>query len=734
MRDSSGEKMRKGSGSHARRLIRIFYALAAALCGLAGLLLFGILDFLYDPEFFRNGFKPAPSDQTAPGSVRVSPDSVRAGKGPKTVILDFVCGPGGISEGGGLKLVPCRLVDFGEKGKRAVWMFSSGWGLLQNRHPRMPNYFSCHLQTSGSAALDVAPLGFFPWRGFLRLAGRELLRGLGVRIEPLDVVYFYLEMRKIRIRVTGDRLQEGDRVTIVLGDTRRGSRGWTSPAHPIGTELLVEVDEKAMGTYRRVEPAPVLATLGGQASRLEVLLSAESGGEGRVLVKAVDGRGDEDSAFRGTLQIEPSGGMEIIGKSQLGEGEGGLLHLRYRVNGPGLYRVRVRAGDIQGLSNALTAGGEAKLFWGDLHVHSALCDGSLDPAAYYRKARDVMALDFAAITSHDTMERIEPSGREEEWELLEELRERFTEPGRFVVLLGYEWSDHRHGHRGVYFAPDEPDPRVYAWVKKESDDPEKLRELLAAHDCLVIPHHTAWRRIFLTTSNWLKFIKMKIPDSYEWWPADEESQRLAEIYSMHGSSEVYGGRFPITHGDPGRFFPARLRKDGSRPGYGNYIQEALAAGLRLGVIAGSDRHDYATDERSHPVDVYPGGLTGVWAEELTPEALWKSLWNRRCYGTSGARIVLEFFADGLPMGSEYFCTSAPRLSGRVLGTAPIASVDLIRHDASGYSIALSGGGRGELDEGFDIEEPPPRGETFYYLRVEQEDGHCAWSSPIWLRR
>jgi len=170
----------------------------------------------------------------------------------------------------------------------------------------------------------------------------------------------------------------------------------------------------------------------------------------------------------------------------------------------------------------------------------------------------------------------------------------------------------------------------------------------------------------------------------------------------------------------------------SRPGYGNYVQEALASGLRLGIIAGSDRHDYAVDERFHPIDIYPGGLTAVQANELTPQALWRSLWNRRVYGTTGKRILLDFFADGLPMGSEYLCPGSPRLHGRVIGTAPIRKAELLRHDARGYTVAWSAAGMGEGV--FDFTDDDLEGGGFYYLRVEQEDGHCAWSSPIWIMR
>jgi Protein of unknown function (DUF3604) len=717
----------------ARLLQRVFHILAVLAAFLAGGLVVAVLDFLYDPEFFRKGFKPEPSREAGLGRADLFPSRVKAGRGPRTVELRFTCGPGGISEGGGIMVVPCRLVDFGERGKRATWMFSSGWGLLQNRHPRLANYFSCALETSGPAALDVQSLGFFPWRAALRLIGRDFLRNLGVGIEAVDPMYFYLELRKIRIRVIKARLREGDVIRIVMGDTRGGSRGWNSPAHPIKIDMLVEADEKAMGQYRRLETTPILDAVGGRAVKLDAVLSSETGGAGRLLLRAVDCRGDVDPDHGGKVEVQAPDGMEINGNLRLSLSSG-IVAAPYFVKSPGVYRVAVFGGGISGESNAVLAGGDWKLFWGDLHVHSALCDGLNDPRSFYQEARDGQGMDFAAITTHDTMERIEPSGRAEEWELLRDLRDEFNQSGRFVVLLGYEWSSHKQGHRGIYFAPDEPDPRVYAWVDEASDTPEKLERLLEGHDCIMVPHHTAWRRVFLVPYNWFKFVKMRTPASYVWSPAENEQQRLAEIYSMHGSSEVLGNDHPISHGNPSRFFPPWLRDDGSKAGYGNYIQEALASGLRLGIIAGSDRHDYATDERSHPVDIYPGGLTAVWADELSDEAIWRSLWNRRCYGTTGVRIVLEFSAEGMPMGSECFCGGSPRLEGRIIGTAAIANVELLRHDARGYSTAWSGGGGGVIEEAFDFRDSECDGEAFYYLRVEQEDGHWAWSSPIWLRR
>jgi len=708
-------------------------ALLAAAGAAAGSLAFGIMDYLYEPEFFRPGKKPKPSRETAPGSAVLEPQEVRAGEGKQTVVLRFSCGPGGISEDGGVKISFCRLVDFGTRGKRPTFLYADGWGPKQNRHPRLPNYYSCELETGGVARLEVAPQGYFPLRAAFRLLGREFLRKCGVRLERLDIFYLYMELRKIRIRIRDDRLQEGDVITVTMGDTSRGSSGWASPAKPSRVDVVVEVDERTTGQYRPIAENPALEAVGGRAVALEPVLSSfDREGKGRLLIRAVDAKGEVDPTFVGEVEIMPAPGLEAPYRVEFRPRDRGVVSVDCRASDAGVYRVAAAGRGVAGESNPVPCGEDKLLFWGDMHVHTALCDGCLEPGSFYEEARDGLGLDFAAITTHDTMDIIEPSGRQEEWELVRELQERYNERGRFVTFLGYEWSDHKWGHRGVFFAPDEPDPQLYSFADPESDTPGKLEALLREHEAIVIPHHTAWRRIFMALLNWFKFLSMKVPEAYTWWGPENEQQRLVEIYSMHGSSESYDGPYPITHGNPKGWFPRFLRDDRSKPGHGNYVQEALASGLRLGIIAGSDRHDYAVDERIHPIDIYPRGLTAIWARELSAEALWRSLWNRGVYGTTGARIVIELFADGLPMGSEYVCSRHPRLHGSILGTAPLRAAELLRYDERGYTVIWTASGAAEA--AFDLVDDGLAGEGFYYLRVEQEDGHCAWSSPIWIMR
>lgn len=68
----------------------------------------------------------------------------------------------------------------------------------------------------------------------------------------------------------------------------------------------------------------------------------------------------------------------------------------------------------------------------------------------------------------------------------------------------------------------------------------------------------------------------------------------------------------------------------------------------------------------------------VYAKELTREGLYEALKARRCYGTTGERIVLETYADDHMMGEEYTTNSPPEIVVKVAGTKNLESVELYR--------------------------------------------------------
>ena len=40
---------------------------------------------------------------------------------------------------------------------------------------------------------------------------------------------------------------------------------------------------------------------------------------------------------------------------------------------------------------------------------------------------------------------------ERQWEYFQAVTNDYNEPGRFVTLIGQEWTNHKPGHRNIYF-------------------------------------------------------------------------------------------------------------------------------------------------------------------------------------------------------------------------------------------------------------------------------------------
>jgi hypothetical protein len=84
------------------------------------------------------------------------------------------------------------------------------------------------------------------------------MRHRGIKLDPIDYRFLYLEYSKVKVRARDSRIEEGDRIIIKLGDRGKGSPGWKLPAIPTKTEFLVEVDERALGIYRPIDDIPMI--------------------------------------------------------------------------------------------------------------------------------------------------------------------------------------------------------------------------------------------------------------------------------------------------------------------------------------------------------------------------------------------------------------------------------------------------------------------------------------------
>jgi hypothetical protein len=102
------------------------------------------------------------------------------------------------------------------------------------------------------------------------------------------------------------------------------------------------------------------------------------------------------------------------------------------------------------------------------------------------------------------------------------------------------------------------------------------------------------------------------------------------------------------------------------------IEYQLARGIRFGFVASTDDHF------GYP-GAYGEGLVGVWAEELSPAALFEAVRARRTVAVTGDRIGLVFTLNGQPMGSELAYEADRSFEVAASGADSLEMIELLRN-------------------------------------------------------
>ncbi len=352
-----------------------------------------------------------------------------------------------------------------------------------------------------------------------------------------------------------------------------------------------------------------------------------------------------------------------------------------------------------------TKHGNYKVYYGDLHVHTAYSDGSGSFDELYNLYKNIYKVDFLAITEHDALRLGNNHFSPGEWAYLKALNEIYNQPGEFVTINAYEWthstwsgrqdSTVRTGHKNVYFKSGE-ESRFFNHHGEIAYDVKSLFKTLHSYDAVAFPHHPPW-------------------GGMTWEDHDPEIQTNYEIVSIHGANE-YMGNLPIPH-------------RGGMPG--TFAQDGLALGKRFGFVGASDSHGlYFHSNEGWREDAYKGGLTGVLlSDTLSRENVWRALKARRNYATAGEKHYLEFFVNGAPMGSEIEIKQPPVISFEIR-SRDLLYAYILRDNQQLFVSGKIGGNYTAYKNMTDATVQP--GSHFYYLRAVYTDGTVAWSSPIWV--
>ncbi len=361
---------------------------------------------------------------------------------------------------------------------------------------------------------------------------------------------------------------------------------------------------------------------------------------------------------------------------------------------------------------------QGSLFWGLLHGESERVDSTENIESCLRHFRDEKGFNFFGTSPFENQEETS----NEVWKSINQNIADFYEEDRFTTISGLQWvgSPKTEGTRTLLFNKEQK--QVLRKKDAKFASLQKLYKSFAPKELISIPCFT-----------------MAKGYEYNFEDFAPDFERVVEIYNAWGSSEntaKEGNTVPITG-------PAKTGINETAEGS---IQRALLKNCRFGFVAGGlDDRDIYADLFDSDQTQYPPGLTAIIAKEHTRDSLFEALYNRSCYATTGERMLLGFNISGIAMGKETSTAEKAgflvnrHIVGYAAGTTTLSKVEIIRN---GEVIKTFTPDHYAFEFTFDDMEAlekiaikskdkrPPF--IFYYIRATQEDGHMAWSSPIWI--
>ncbi|MDA1055836.1 MAG: DUF3604 domain-containing protein [Planctomycetota bacterium] len=319
------------------------------------------------------------------------------------------------------------------------------------------------------------------------------------------------------------------------------------------------------------------------------------------------------------------------------------------------------------------------------------------------------------------------------WRKICDFADAATTPGKFTAFPGWEWTstpNNRNLHRNVLFK-DAKRVSQEEFSSLESMSPEDLWKWMdgqraAGNDVMAITHNG-------NLSDGALYPRERTnagqPIDRAYAETRMRHEPLAEISQVKGQSETTPLLSPDDEfADFNVFVWLLLGAQGTTTDYGSYMRLALRDGIamqgaygfnpyKFGFNGASDAHsamssyraddyfgqhsrfDDTPEKRLSPIKtlnmdnrtVCTAGLTGVWADENSRDAIWSAFQRKETYATSGPRLKVRLFAgwdfnsdvlqnddwvktayaQGVPMGGDLvaYASSVPAKKPRPAGNS-----------------------------------------------------------------
>ena len=328
------------------------------------------------------------------------------------------------------------------------------------------------------------------------------------------------------------------------------------------------------------------------------------------------------------------------------------------------------------------------VYFGQLHAHTNLSDGTGSVEEAFDHASKVENLDFFAVTDHsDSFDNadagaIGADGRSisADWAAGKQAAASVTNED-FVGLFGFEMTwpeDKQLGHISTFNTP--------GWQTRDQADFENVPTALEHYykALTTVPGSVSqFNHPDIIHGDFERF------DHYS--PEYDEAVSLLEIAGEDGAVDC------------------------------EYYHLALDKGWHVAPTNNQNNHNGQWGDASR-------ARTVILAETLTEEALYDAMKDRRVYATQDSDLTVYYTLNGAVMGS-------------ILPKSEEAEITVFLSDPTDEAIGsvevVADGGE-VIDSAYVgtpakvLELSVPGGYSYYYLRVTQPDGDVAVTAPVWM--
>ena len=328
------------------------------------------------------------------------------------------------------------------------------------------------------------------------------------------------------------------------------------------------------------------------------------------------------------------------------------------------------------------------LYFGQLHAHTDISNGAGSVEEAFQYASQVDGLDFFAVTDHSDsfdnadMGAIDADGADisADWAAGKQAAASVTN-GDFVGLFGFEMTwpeDKQLGHISTFNTP--------GWQTRDQADFENVPTAL---------------------ENYYKALA-SVPGS---------------VSQFNHPDTVHGDFERFDHYSPQYDAVVSLLEVAGEDGVVDceYYDLALDKGWHVAPTNNQNNHKGQWGDASE-------ARTVVLTKDLTEEALYAAMKDRRVYATQDSDLAIYYELNGTVMGS-------------IIPKSKSAAVTVFLSDPTDEAIGnvevVTDGGAVLVSEYVEtpsqvLELSASGGHSYYYLRITQPDGDVAVTAPVWM--